>query len=325
MFAAVNFHYIRHHFDYAYPSIFGVTPTQFERQVLKLGKYVNFVSQTAIRQHIKGREALPEKAVLITLDDGLKEQFQLALPILRKHKIPAVFFISTIAITEKRVLNVHKIHLVRSKVAPKDMLHHLKQFVEKEVQTIDFERALEKGKLHYRYDTGQAAQLKYALNFMLTKKQQSDFIDELFLEIFGAVEEQIAEELYMNEEEIFELGQSAFVGSHAHQHNPVGLLTKTEQHFEAKQSKAILERISAQEIFGFSYPYGSFEACNGMAKVLESEGYSYALTMQRALNKDFSTPYYLSRFANNDLPLGKSYKFENDRFFEHYSTGSWEF
>jgi peptidoglycan/xylan/chitin deacetylase (PgdA/CDA1 family) len=69
-------------------------PTRvFEEQMTLLGElgYAP-VSLDAVRDHYVGGAALPERAVLITFDDGYRDNLVNALPILRRHGFPAVLF-----------------------------------------------------------------------------------------------------------------------------------------------------------------------------------------------------------------------------------------
>lgn len=53
-----------------------------------------------------------DKLVIITFDDGLKDNFINVLPILIKYNINATFFISSKPLIEKKVLDVHKIQFI---------------------------------------------------------------------------------------------------------------------------------------------------------------------------------------------------------------------
>jgi len=51
------------------------------------------VSLDAVRDHYLGAAPLPAGAVLITFDDGYRDNLENALPILRRHRYPAVVFV----------------------------------------------------------------------------------------------------------------------------------------------------------------------------------------------------------------------------------------
>jgi len=66
----------------------------FEEQMALLRElaYVP-VSLDAVRDHYLHGTALPERAVLITFDDGYRDNLENALPVLRRHGYPAVVFV----------------------------------------------------------------------------------------------------------------------------------------------------------------------------------------------------------------------------------------
>lgn len=325
MLTAVNYHYIRQSFINKYPSIHGLKPISFEKQLKILSNNSNFISQRQILEFIKNNKSIKEKGVVITFDDGLKEQFRNALPILIKNNIPAIFFINTSTLTEKKVLNVHKIHLLRSEIPNHKLLKLISSYV-KDINSKINMREIEKNAInHYKYDNLDAAKLKYLLNFSLNFKQQKNIINKLFQEQFGNNEKKISEELYMNEDEIKSLGKLGYIGSHTHNHLPISMLSESEVLYELSESKNILENLIKSKIYSFSYPYGSHESCNTMAKNLKSCGYEFAFTMERAINKNLNNKYYLSRFDNNDMPNGKSYKFNDNYFYDKLNYSSWKF
>ena len=325
MLAAVNHHYIRTSFDHKYPSIFGLTPEQFEQKLLALQAIGTFVSQEEIKNAILTFQPLPEKSLVITFDDGLAEQFELALPILQKHGVPAVFFISSSTLEEARVLNVHKVHLIRSELSPAEMLAALTHFTAEQGITIDQASAKTQGVAHYKYDTPEAAELKYMLNFLLDRVHQDRFVDDLFQKVFSGREAEIHGQLYMNREQIKTLGDLGYLGSHGHDHDPIGLKDVEEQIRQVSKSKALIEAAAEKEIYSFSYPYGAFDACNKMAGVLEEHDFVMAFTMERAVNSTLDNPYYFSRFDNNDMPLGKAYRHASHNIFATLPFNTWQF
>ncbi len=120
MLIVSNYHYIREDFKTDFPSIYGFTPNQFRAQLEELGKAGSFISQ---EQLLNFRDKKFDKNyILITFDDGLKDQYELAKPILDEMGIPSIFFIYTSNFSERKVSLVHKIHLVRSRLSSADIL-----------------------------------------------------------------------------------------------------------------------------------------------------------------------------------------------------------
>ena len=69
----VNYHYVRSSYDAPHPGIHGLTPFRFEAQLLELGRVGEFVHPADVRAAARGTAALPERAILVTFDDGLRE------------------------------------------------------------------------------------------------------------------------------------------------------------------------------------------------------------------------------------------------------------
>ncbi len=314
MLAVANFHYIRKDFSAFYPSIFGVTPEKFRKQLKELSKYGRFVSQKEVLNGIHEKE----KAILITFDDGLKEQFELAKPILDELKIPFICFVNTSNFRDKNVSLVHKIHLLRSRISPE----LIQEQIEKEANIILTEQ--EKGKAvgHYNYDEQHVATLKYLLNFRMGFNELQKLIDPLFKEHFDEAE--MATDLYMNDDQLLELWQQDSLGSHGHEHDPLGLLPPDKAKINLEKSQRFFEMKFGEKAKSFSYPYGSFEACRNLSKFLAEVGFEIAFSMERAINKDSKiNPFLLGRYDCNDLPGGKANIFQKKELFENPEISKW--
>lgn len=70
---------------------YGVTLAQLREQFDFLQKNYHVVSIDDVIAASKGQQTLPEKAVVITFDDGLESFYELVYPLLKEYKFPAVF------------------------------------------------------------------------------------------------------------------------------------------------------------------------------------------------------------------------------------------
>jgi len=71
-------------------------PKQFERQLqMLLSAGFKPISINAIEDYYFHQTPLPDKAFLITLDDGFEDNYSNAFPILQRYKIPAVIYLAT--------------------------------------------------------------------------------------------------------------------------------------------------------------------------------------------------------------------------------------
>jgi|CXWL01.1.fsa_nt_gi peptidoglycan/xylan/chitin deacetylase (PgdA/CDA1 family) len=73
-----------------------VSPADFEKQVdFLVDNGYSLLLASEVESAVKEGRELPEKAVCITLDDGYKDNFEYAFPILLKYKVPATVFLVT--------------------------------------------------------------------------------------------------------------------------------------------------------------------------------------------------------------------------------------
>lgn len=321
MLICVNYHYIRETFKSKYPSIFGIRPDAFERQLQALSKLGKFISAEDLANTIINGEGLEGNHFLITFDDGLKEQMNLAVPILDRMGIPALFFANSASFIEKKVQSVHKIHLVRSILSSKDLIHmadvQLPEMTPSKLSEIGA-----KGIKHYKYDTEDTAKLKYLLNFTLKESQLQEFIDQLFQNNFDELA--VNKDLYMSIDDITKLSHQGQLGSHGHTHIPMGLQDLSTRRKEIVGSAAMFKKLTGKQPIGFSFPYGSLNSAEGCKNLLIEGEYKFALTMERAINPDLAQPFGLSRFDNNDMPLGKSFPFQKHTEVFNYPMRSWK-
>lgn len=320
---AVNFHYIRQDFDAPYPSIYGVTPEQFRSQLETLRKLGTIISQAQLKDYLESGSGLPERALMITFDDGLREQYELALPILDDLEIPAIFFVNTRPLEEIFVLNVHRIHLLRSQIAPAELKQQLSASLAERGIPLDWEAIRTGGIQTYRYDTPEQSEIKYLLNFVLDREVKEELTESIFHSLFGDEVSAIHSDLYMSEKQVKDLARRGYLGCHSHSHYPVGLLSAGERKIEIVGSKHFLESLTQEEVFSFSYPYGSWEAVNPAHELLGSLDFLFAFTMERGVNDDLLNPFLLSRFDTNDVPGGKHYHHAPEEMYDQLPTGKW--
>ena len=303
MLTVANYHYIRENFKTKYPSIFGITPELFKKQLQLLKAKGDFVHPKELISNYNEILKSKQNYYLITYDDGLKEQYNYALPILEELKIPAIFFANSKNFQDKKLSTVHKIHLLRSIISPSDLLIYLSK------QNSDMQLSNEevaKSQNIYIYDDKESALLKYFLNFKLDYKHQEEIISKIFDLHFDEIE--ILDNLYMSENQIIDLSKKGFLGSHTHNHFPIGLLDNSQMKFELENSKLYFENLTKTKIEMVAYPYGTTDACTEQVAIMaKSVGYKLGFTTQRGINLAENNLLLLNRFDCNDLPGGNNY------------------
>jgi len=76
-------------------SLISARPADFDRQMRHLAKYYRVVSAQQVLESLRHERALPDRAVLITFDDGYRDFGEVAWPVLRRYRLPATLFVPT--------------------------------------------------------------------------------------------------------------------------------------------------------------------------------------------------------------------------------------
>ena len=91
-----------------------VSPAHFEEQVKYLTEN-GFTCMLAsdVDQAVRECKPLPERAVAITMDDGYRDNFDCAFPILKKYNVPATIFLVTSTVDTDGHLTWANVHEMR--------------------------------------------------------------------------------------------------------------------------------------------------------------------------------------------------------------------
>jgi peptidoglycan/xylan/chitin deacetylase (PgdA/CDA1 family) len=71
------------------------TPEGFDAQLTWIAERYRVVSLEAVIEWARGRTDLPDRPLLITFDDGYRDNADVAAPILQSHRFPAALFLTT--------------------------------------------------------------------------------------------------------------------------------------------------------------------------------------------------------------------------------------
>lgn len=296
----VNFHYFG--FEKYKSGIYPIKPDDFYIQLKVISKDYTFISQAQLVNYINEKYYPEGNYCLITFDDGLQQQMT-AFHLLQEWNIPAIFYVPTAPLIEKKVLDVHKLHHIRANTEDKVMLELIKQFGNYEYSEEDKIKA----KTQYKYDNEIAREVKLQLNFKLPAELKRVIIDKAFSSICS-VEEEFLVNFYMTEENVVEIAKCGMLGSHGHNHEPLSQMVDPES--DIHQSINYLETISSFPIQSFSYPYGSKIAVNSeTSNYFNGTKVIFGLTMWRGINyvNEFTNPFLLNRMDTNDAPGGKTF------------------
>lgn len=327
MLIAANYHYVRPRFDEPFPGIFGITTEAFRKQLELLGRAGEFVSADAVLAAVRGSRPLPERAILITFDDGLREHFEWAWSVMRSMGVPGLFFVNTAPIENAVVATVHKIHLLRASMAPEALLAMVEESAAQLGLRLDHVFNEANMRAQYPFDSDAGARLKYLLNFTLRLEDRAKLVDSCFRTHFGKAEPEISRKLYLTREQIREMGAAGAIGSHSHDHLPLGLLSAQEQTASMGRSKELLTAWMGHAPAAISYPYGTREAVTPeVAARAAAHGFEFGFTVEMAGNDGTTlatSPLLLARYDCNHMPGGKAQLWSEAELFTSAPLSTW--
>lgn len=287
----INYHRIKKHhkshntlFD---DEVFGPDQKEFERQIKWLVNNITVISESDLIAMVRGEKTPTERSVLITFDDGYIDNYTLALPVLRKYKIPAIFFVPTQAIVERRL-------------GWWDCIAFMLKSTKKNKIVID-------GVSLYPQH-----QLQEAVGFVLNlvrrdKLVVSDLLDNLctVCEVdYPDLDIQDAELMtWEHLQEMVDHGMS--IGAHTHSHQILANLEFFQQEDEIQKSKVIIEQKLGGHIHSMSYPVGTYRHfSDDTKKIAHAAGFELAFSFLTGINTfDSLDPMDVKRISvSNHLP-----------------------
>lgn len=314
-FLIVNFHYFGQENKYK-AGIFPVSAARFSNQLDLLAKNFSFISQKDLLDAVEMKRALPENSCLITMDDGLRCQYEIALPILKEKKAPAIFFVGSLPYLEKKTCLVHKIHYVLANYSANEIVDFINEFMCRNKHPESFLDIIDKIKTEaqkkYRYDEPMTASIK--LFFNTDKIISSEIRDAVISELFNTLvvsEQAFAEKLYMDENQLRDLFNNDLLGLHSHSHQSLASLSGFQIEKDLNINKKAIESIVSGKLTSISFPYGGKMDVNSEVLVAcQKVGFKLGFTMERALNSTLLNPLMFARLDTNDVLGGKNPMFE---------------
>ena len=244
--------------------------------------------------HIKNRIPLPKNPVVITFDDGFKNNFDNAFPILLKYNATAVFFLITDYVDSKKVSWDNNYYYLTSKIGLEDLINEFK------IRFSKLKSVVEKTPQDDIRET-----IRLLLKYRLEENIREEFVRNLYkkYEILINIEE--IEDLYLSWKEINIMNDSGFLfGSHSSSHRVLSMLSSAEAKNEFINSKETIKTKANIKTDLFAYPYGSEDSYKEyMKKILFKNNYVCAVTTLHGSNNRKSDLYELKRICIIDEPL----------------------
>ncbi len=260
-----------------------VPVARFERQLKFLKKYFTVIPIDYLADALDREKILPKRALAITFDDGYRDNYLCAFPLLKKYQSSATIFLTTGFIGTKKSL----------------WWDELQQIISRSTANIFWrfsERALN------RKFNGSANSTYQQLNDHLKSIDNASrdrFIEESrqFFQIEKEADETSAEMLRPADiKEMTDAGIS--FGSHTESHLILSKASVERAKQELIKSKQDIEQMTGKEVRAFAYPNGGPNDFNHRSiELLRECGYRFAFMNVRGVNKVADDPFTLKRIG----------------------------
>lgn len=301
------YHYVRPIKNSIYPEIKGLELVGFIRQVNYFRKNFNFIDLNEVLDSIYRQKEMPENSILLTFDDGFKDHFQNAFPILKKFGISGIFSLSGKSIKEKKVLEVHKIHFIlaccqNKKSLAKEILSLIKKN-KKQYHLYKADFYYKKLAISNRFDTADVIFIKRALQRELPMLLRNEIVNNLFKDYVTKNEEDFANDLYLSYDEIKEMKENGmFFASHGYSHLWLSHLDDMELKQELKKNSEFFYEINNDKKYWvICYPYGDYNE-KVIEKVKNNDFKAGFTTQVSDSNLILEKAFTISRYDTNDFP-----------------------
>jgi len=307
----VMYHYVRPT-NSNYPYFKGLNIVDFKRQLDWFSSNGGFVDRDDFLNVFNGRKkTIPKKEFVLTFDDGLSDHYSFVYPELKKRNIFGIFYIPTLHFSSKKILDVHRIHLLVGRYGGKRMMKELDKIVTKDMMIKSYNDNLHLNTYRLSSNTDKyETEFKRTLNYLISYEYREYVLDKLFdLFMDGYVK---YEDIYMSKNEIRELHNSGMIiGSHSKSHKLMSRLSIEEQNNEIQDSfDTIGNIVGGLKIKTFCYPYGgslsyNFDSINALNN--HNVSFTCDVNSKEVTRDDIHIDRHkIPRFDTVDFPYGMS-------------------
>ncbi|WP_233153020.1 polysaccharide deacetylase family protein [Motiliproteus sp. MSK22-1] len=266
-----------------------------------LAKYVEFIkcnfrviSLDDLKEILAKDLPIVEPLALLTFDDGYRDNYEVAYPVLKKASVPATFFITT--------------SLVESHVVPwwDEIAWHVKQCAGLDIKLSSWDSSIQISPGIAEGTFSSKGQIRAVLQKVKAGQASVDSqLDELRALTGKSIKEEGGESMFMSWSQIRAMVDTGMtVGAHSHSHQVFTGLSEDELKFELSHSKQLLESNLDMEISALSYPVGAVSTySSSMFAEIEQQGYQLAFSFNAHTNINLQK----NRFQLGRIPVDSAF------------------
>ncbi len=266
------------------PGVFSATADEFAWQIAYLKRQFEILRLEDLLAMVAGEKAM-RAGVLITFDDGYRDNYEIAFPILRAAGAQATFFLPTGFIGRRRL-------------PWWDLIAYIVKHSRRPVIRMSYPYSAE---FDLDRDGRRAAIVQVLQAYKHPEMKDHDrFIDDLLAGSDGKAPDGDTEPCFMTWEQAREMQAAGMAfGSHTHNHEVLSKLPIETQYEELKCSHEILERELNGPVESVAYPVGGRNAFSpDTQEMAKRSGYKIAFSFYGGFNTAGNVrPYDIQRFG----------------------------
>jgi peptidoglycan/xylan/chitin deacetylase (PgdA/CDA1 family) len=263
--------------------VWSASAEEFDRQMRRLSRCVDVISPADLGRALRDRRG---RYALVTFDDGYIDNYELAFPILRTHRVPATFFITSGFLDDRRVAWWDDLAwMVRTSVRTRLKLSRWTK------SPIEFDEPVRERAIH----------ALLSIYKQLPHEETDLFLAEV-AERTGSGRCPIShdEPVWMTWDMVREMRSAGMhIGGHTVTHPVLSRLPVARQAYEVTHCKTRIEQELDEPIEVFSYPVGAIDAFNTETmRAVEKAGYLWAFSFHGGFVRNATfNPFNLPRVA----------------------------
>jgi len=273
--------------DPFYAPVISATPESFRAQIDWLRRHVRVLALPELLAMRESGSPWREPAALIAFDDGYRDNFDVAVPILLERNVPATFFLPTAFLESPRLPWWDEVAYAIERTRARRLVLERGLAATAPPLAIDLEAS------------SRSAAVTTIVRAFLdgTIPDERWFLDQLSARAEVAINgDSLARALFTDWDQVRRLAGAdglLTIGSHGHTHHRLAGLDDDSQRFELTESKRILESRLDREIAAVAYPYGWPGTYTERTKALAAEaGYRLAFGSHEGVNRPGSLDLY---------------------------------
>ncbi len=262
-----------------------VRPETFARQMAFLRRHFRVLSIGELAEILEAGRDLPSRSCVVTFDDGWRDNFEHALPILREQQVPAVIFVATDYIGGKDCFWQERL----------SRLMFLAARGGDESRAL-VERTLGVAGLGARAPADQRRIIREAVDTLKTRPQpEIATIEERVRASLGADAVNLGDDQFMDWDQVAALtrGTRVNVGSHGCSHTPLTRLAADHAAQELTEAGRRIAQSVGSPTESIGYPNGNYD--DNVIRLTRAAGYRLGFTTDKGYLGDVRDPLKLPR------------------------------